>query len=686
MSFSPIRNRYYFAFDFVALMVTPLIALWLRFESATWFQSHLDLVVAYTIPLIAIRLGIASAFHMYRRLWNYASAMDIKFIAGTVGFSTVAALAWGAVCIPIIAPHLGRFPLSAIILDSILFGCMLVAPRLFARAGFSASRGKKRGAAKRAIIIGAGQTGKIIAKELLTNPESQLVPMAFLDDNPSIHGKRLYNLPVAGGIDTLAATLKMYKAKDVVIAIPSAAGGVIRQIVRSATEVGVHTHTVPSLTEILAQPSSVNTLREVRIEDLLRREPIRTELKSVRNLITDKVVLVTGAGGSIGSELCRQIGRLAPRTLVILGHGENSIFETQHELRRTMPDLHVIPVIADIRNRSRIMKAFAQHQPFSVFHAAAHKHVPLMEENVPEAITNNVAGTRNVVQAAAIHGSRHFVLISSDKAVRPTSVMGATKRVAEQVVQTAAAEYGLNFVSVRFGNVLGSRGSVVPTFLRQIRSGGPVTITHPEMRRYFMTIPEAVQLVLQAGALGEGGEVFVLDMGEPIKIVDLATDIIRLSGLEVGSDIQIQFTGMRPGEKMYEEMFFSSESATPTGHQKILRARAVEVAPNTKARIDAMLESAYDITSSLRLKAMLKDLVPGYNTPDLGEVETLRAAGAAAEAAAESLVAEDQLTWSVTPEEKRAAQGGRGAGSRITSEVPAVPLPTAKGADVRLPS
>lgn len=617
LSLTPLRNRYYFIGDAIALLVTPLIALWLRFENFSWVETHATLVLAYILPLMVGRLAIGSLFHMYRRLWHHASGLDIKYIVGTSAASGMLALIWGYSILPIALPQsAARFPLSAILLDSLLFSVALVLPRALARSGVLRDRGKRKKGTKPAIIVGAGQTGKIIAKELLTNPESQLCPVAFLDDDTTIHGKRLYNLPVEGSIEMLPGILKKLKIKDVVIAIPSAAGQVIRQIVRASTESGAYTHTVPSLTEILAQPSSATTLREVRIEDLLRRAPIQTDLKAVSRLVTDQTVLVTGAGGSIGSELCRQIARLAPARLILLGHGENSIFETLHELRKMVPDVPVIPVIADIRNRERIMKIFSDYNPFSVFHAAAHKHVPLMEENVAEAITNNVSGTRNVVQASAINGARHFVLISSDKAVRPTSVMGATKRVAEQIVQTAAEEYGLNFVSVRFGNVLGSRGSVVPTFLRQIRSGGPVTVTHPEMRRYFMTIPEAVQLVLQAGAIGYGGEVFVLDMGDPIRIVDLASDIIRLSGLEVGADVEIQYTGMRPGEKMYEEMFFSSESASPTGHEKILRARAVEVSPKAMERIEAMLEIAWHSGNPRQLRSILHEIVPGYTNGD----------------------------------------------------------------------
>jgi FlaA1/EpsC-like NDP-sugar epimerase len=339
---------------------------------------------------------------------------------------------------------------------------------------------------------------------------------------------------------------------------------------------------------------------------------VETDLASVAALATGETVLVTGAGGSIGSELCRQIARLAPDRLVLVGHGENSIFDVLHELQGAFPDIEVTPVIADVRDRGRIGHIFRQFHPHAVFHAAAHKHVPLMEENVVEAITNNIIGTRNVVDAAVECGTRHFVLISTDKAVRPTSVMGATKRIAELIVHRAAVTNRRNFVSVRFGNVLGSRGSVVPTFLKQIRAGGPVTVTHPEMRRYFMTIPEAVQLVLQAGALGRGGEVFVLDMGEPVRVVDLATDLIRLSGLEVGRDVQISFTGMRPGEKLYEEMFFGGEHVTPTNHAKVLRANNMTLDFDIEPILSELHVASEQAGNDDRIRVLLHKLVPGF--------------------------------------------------------------------------
>jgi FlaA1/EpsC-like NDP-sugar epimerase len=331
-------------------------------------------------------------------------------------------------------------------------------------------------------------------------------------------------------------------------------------------------------------------------------------------MATGETVLITGAGGSIGSEMCRQLARLAPSRLILLGHGENSIFDIRQELCEAHADIKIIPVIADVRDAARMLSVFRTYRPHAVFHAAAHKHVPLMEDNVVEAITNNVAGTLNVVDAALDTGVDHFVLISTDKAVRPTSVMGATKRIAELIVQHAALKHDRNFVSVRFGNVLGSRGSVVPTFMRQIRAGGPVTVTHPEMQRYFMTIPEAVQLVLQAGALGRGGEVFLLDMGEPIKIVDIATDLIRLSGLSVGTDIEIRFTGMRSGEKLYEEMFFSAENVISTHHPKVLRARNGILPEGTMRRVDALTRAALSLgLGDDELRQQLRDLVPDFH-------------------------------------------------------------------------
>jgi FlaA1/EpsC-like NDP-sugar epimerase len=426
---------------------------------------------------------------------------------------------------------------------------------------------------------------------------------------------------VHGSLDQIRDLVLRYDVEEVIIAMPRASGQVVRQVVKAAMEAGVTTRTVPGISDIISGRVAVASLRQVEIQDLLRREPIQTDLEQVRVLATGETVLVTGAGGSIGSELCRQLARLEPAQVLVMGHGENSIFDVMAELAERYPNTDAVPIIGDIRDRERMRRVFEKYRPYAVFHAAAHKHVPLMEENVAEAITNNILGTRNIAELSAEYGVEHFVLISTDKAVRPTNIMGATKRVAEQIVQEVAEMTGRNFVAVRFGNVLGSRGSVVPTFLRQIQSGGPVTVTHPEMRRYFMTIPEAVQLVLQAGAIGKGGEVFVLDMGEPVRIVDLATDLIRLSGLEVGADIEVRFTGTRAGEKLYEELFFDSESALPTDHPKVLRAKNGSLALGLSAVVDLLVEAAAGGAEDEQLRVLLQRLVPDFGTGATEEVE-----------------------------------------------------------------
>jgi FlaA1/EpsC-like NDP-sugar epimerase len=403
-----------------------------------------------------------------------------------------------------------------------------------------------------------------------------------------------------------------YHVAEVLIAMPSASGATVREVVKAATAAGVQTRTLPAFSDIISGRLQPGALRDVEIQDLLRREPVKIDLNRIQDLVTERTVLVTGAGGSIGSELCRQVCALEPTRLVLLGHGENSIFSIQQELAGHFPHIPLSAVIADVKNAAQMARAFEVYEPSTVFHAAAHKHVPLMEENLAEAVLNNVLGTRNVVEAAVVARVDHLVLVSTDKAVRPTSVMGATKRVAEQIVQSMAEEHQRNLVAVRFGNVLGSRGSVVPTFLQQIRAGGPVTVTHPEMKRYFMTIPEAVQLVLQAGAQGKGGEVFVLDMGEPVKIAELAADLIRLSGKEVGRDIEIRFSGTRPGEKLYEELFFSAEHALPTEHPKVLRAKNAALPAGVSTVINDLIAAAQEAWEDEELRALLRRLVPDY--------------------------------------------------------------------------
>jgi len=608
------RNRHLFLLDAASLVITPIIAFAVRYESFDWVGQNPRFVFPYLVLAGILRLVVFYNLGMYRRLWRHASIGELKqiLVAGGVAATVTAILAFWI--LP--GSHITetRLPFSVVFIDGFLTTAAIGLPRLLARTiRLGNKRRRHHEPGRPALIVGAGDTAKMVAKELLANSSLGFEPIGFVDDDPTKQNHMLLELPIMGPLSSIKSIVEQHGVSELIIAMPSARGDVVRKVVRAGLDCGIPTLTVPSLPELISAKSNGTSLREVEIQDLLRRDPIETDLASVAELATGETVLITGAGGSIGSELCRQIARLAPTRIVLVGHGENSIFDILHELREDFADVVMIPVIADVRDRKRIAAIFKTHKPHAVFHAAAHKHVPLMEENVIEAITNNIFGTLNVVDSALDSGCEHFVFISTDKAVRPTSVMGATKRVAELIVQHAAMKYDRNFVSVRFGNVLGSRGSVVPTFLRQIRSGGPVTVTHPEMQRYFMTIPEAVQLVLQAGALGRGGEVFLLDMGEPIRIVEIATDLIRLSGLTVGTDIQIKFTGIRSGEKLYEEMFFSAENVLTTDHPKVLRARNGILPDGVMRRIESLVGAAEAEHPEEELKKLLRALVPDFH-------------------------------------------------------------------------
>jgi FlaA1/EpsC-like NDP-sugar epimerase len=609
---SPLRNRYLFLLDTALFAAAILVAYALRFEGFVWTPGHTRTAMVYLAVAVPLKLFIFYSCGLYRRLWRYAGVADLERIVNASTISGLAAAFLGALVLPMLGLTTLRVPLSILFMDAFLTAAAATGPRLLVRILGRHNQRRRLEDAQRVLIVGAGSAGEMIVRELLANPQLGLNPIGFVDDDVSKHGHRMADLPVFGPLSTIQDVVSIHNVGEVVIAMPRAPGALVREVVRAALEAGIKTRTVPAMYDILSGKIAVAQLREVEIQDLLRRDPIQTDLELVRELATGETVLVTGAGGSIGSELCRQLARLEPAQILLLGHGENSIFDVLHELAERFPRIALVPVIADIRDRERLRQVFERYKPYAVFHTAAHKHVPLMEENIAEAVTNNVLGTKNVSDLSAEFGVEHLVLISTDKAVRPTNVMGATKRVAEQIVQQVAEVQNRNFVAVRFGNVLGSRGSVVPTFLRQIRAGGPVTITHPEMRRYFMTIPEAVQLVLQAGALGRGGEVFVLDMGEPVKIVDLATDLIRLSGLEVGQDVEIRFTGTRPGEKLYEELFFNSENAIATEHPKVLRAKNGALPQGLSTVVDMLIEAAQRGWSDEELRALLTRLVPDY--------------------------------------------------------------------------
>jgi FlaA1/EpsC-like NDP-sugar epimerase len=617
------RNRGFFISDLLLLPVAAAVSFAARYEGH-WSPEVPTLFKAFALSAIPLKLVVLYALGMYRRLWRYASVSDLEVLISAAAACGVIDVALGSFILPQMGLVPYRLSHAVVLLDACLTAVVVGVPRLAIRIAARRDRRERRDDAQRAIIVGAGVAGGMIVRELVENPQLGLLPVAVLDDDPRKHGLRLHNVPVVGAISRLPEVAAAVLAADVVIAMPSAPGRTIRAIVREASGAGLTTRTVPGLYELLSGEKRVDALRQIEIQDLLRREPIKTDLAQVASLVTGKVVMVTGAGGSIGSELCRQLARLGPAKIVAVGRGENSIFDLLQEFSRIFPRVRMEPVIADVRDEARMAAVVAGYRPFSVFHAAAHKHVPLMEANVAEAVLNNVLGTRNLVTQCVEHDVEHFVLISTDKAVRPTSVMGATKRIAEHLVHQCAVQRKSKYVSVRFGNVLGSRGSVVPTFMRQIADGGPVTITHPDMTRYFMTIPEAVQLVLQAAALGTQGEVFVLDMGEPVRVFDLASDLIRLSGLEPGVDIDVNFTGTRPGEKLYEELFFKGAHVSPTDHPKILRARDAESANESAEDIERLINLARANRSVGQIRRMIRELVPEYTGQmHTGEFDTV---------------------------------------------------------------
>ncbi|HPC06575.1 MAG TPA: nucleoside-diphosphate sugar epimerase/dehydratase, partial [Anaerolineaceae bacterium] len=569
-----IRNRYILIGDIGLILISVFGSYVLRLELGPAFTFYLPSAFWMLGISLLIKPIVYSFFGLYRRLWVYASVQELKqiIVAVTsaslmVAILTIAFFSFG---------FFTGFPRSVLIIDWLLsiflVGGLRFSMRVVAENLSVASVTPKIAHTRRALIIGAGDAGAIVAREMQKNPQINLLPVGFLDDNPAKQKQQIYGIPVIGTIDDLSKVLDSHRVSEVIIAIPSAPGNVVRKVADVCRVKGVPFRTMPGIYELLGGKVNINRLREVEITDLLRREPTQVQDDKVGTVISGKTVMVTGAGGSIGSELCRQISRWGPSELLLLGHGENSIFEVLMELKENYPSLPILPIICDIRDYPRLNAIFRQHRPQVVFHAAAHKHVPLMEVNVEDAVSNNILGTKNVVNAAIESGVDQLVMISTDKAIRPVNVMGATKRLAELLVLDAANRTGKEFSVVRFGNVLGSRGSVVPLFKRQIARGGPITVTHPDMKRYFMTIPEAVYLVLQAASLCQSGETFVLNMGQQVRIMDLAEDLIRLSGLQPGKDIEIVFSGIRPGEKLSEDLWDDGHPFISTDHPDIYKA------------------------------------------------------------------------------------------------------------------
>jgi FlaA1/EpsC-like NDP-sugar epimerase len=545
-------------------------SLLLRFDGVVP-EHYIQLYLRYGFFLSAIALIVFTSFNLYNNLWQYASIYEIINIVMAVSLFTF--ISW---VFFLLVP--GTLPRSIFVMVWCILLISVGGIRLIRRFRypwrqfFTRHNGKS---SYNLLIIGAGQAGSLVIKELFDHPELGS-PAAILDEDPLKKGCRIHGVPVVGTLQDLDKAVTKYHVNEILVAIPSAPETEVRRILYQCKETGCKLKRLPGIFSIIDGKISIRQMRDVNIADLLGRPEVSLDMDSICSYIQDQVVLVTGAGGSIGSELCRQIAGFAPKQLVMLDNYENNLYQLQLELLHTFPQLQLNTLIGSVQDEMRIDSILAKYQPQVIFHAAAHKHVPLMEDSPSEAIKNNIFGTINVAKSADRHNVRKFIFISTDKAVNPTSVMGASKRVAEMAIQQINKFSKTKFAAVRFGNVLGSNGSVIPIFQKQIARGGPVTVTHPEITRYFMTIPEAAQLVIQAGALAQGGEVFILDMGEPIKILDLAKDLIALSGYKPDVDIKIQFTGLRPGEKMYEELLLDKETADKTSHDKIFICRSSE--------------------------------------------------------------------------------------------------------------
>ena len=625
-----IRNRYLLIGDIFLSLVSVLASYLIRLELIAIFPTYQYSLIWMLGLAVVVKPLVYYLFGIYRRLWRYASIRELVLILSAV---TVASMVVSGAMIGLFAAGMFYgFPRSVLVIDWLLsmafVGGLRFIFRIMAETSSSAASNTKLIPRRKkwVLVVGAGDAGAMVVRELQKNPQLGIKPIGFLDDNPAKQDSKIHGVPVLAPLDQIGHILDTQHVDEVIIAIPSAGGMVLRRVADVCRQHGIPFRTMPGIYELLGGDVSVSRLREVDIADLLRREPVKMDTEALGEVLADRVVMVTGAGGSIGSELCRQIARLHPKKLLMLGHGENSIFSALLTLKERFPTLDLVPIIADVRDQPRLAVVFDRWHPEVIFHTAAHKHVPLMESNIEEAVTNNILGTRNIVQSALAHEVQRLVMISTDKAIRPVNVMGATKRMAEMLVLDAARLYGKAFTVVRFGNVLGSRGSVVPRFKRQIAAGGPVTVTHPEMKRYFMTIPEAVHLVLQASALSEGGENFILDMGQPVKILDLAEDLIRLSGLEPGKDIEIVFSGIRPGEKLSEDLWDHGFAYSPTAHPDIHRvdSEGVITSEDLVAVVDQLIALAREGRQE-EIISLLSDTIPGASIhaqePDLNMVE-----------------------------------------------------------------
>jgi FlaA1/EpsC-like NDP-sugar epimerase len=610
-----------FAHDLLMILLAWLGAYWLRFNleaipATHWRQALL------LLPVVWLSQGAMFwYFGLYRGIWRFASIPDLMRI-----MKAVAAGLLVAATVSFLLTRLEDVPRSVFVFDGILLVFFLGGPRFAYRwwkdrhlYHWLNDRRITDGDSKRALIVGAGMAGEMLARDMLRDHFSPFRPVAFVDDDRKKAGKEIHGLPVVGDVERLPELVERYGAELILIALPSATSRQIRRVVEICEGTGLPFRTLPRMQDIVSGQATVKDLRNVKIEDLLGREPVKLDWEAIGRGISGKTVLVTGGGGSIGAELSRQIARLKPARLVVFEQSEYNLYSIELELRNKFTTLPLATVLGDVCDAVAVEHCLTAHKPNVIFHAAAYKHVPLLEDQVRPAVANNIFGTRTVATLASRLGCESFVLISTDKAVNPGNIMGVTKRIAEMLCQDLNARTRTRFITVRFGNVLGSSGSVVPLFQEQIARGGPVTVTHPEVTRYFMTIPEACQLILQAGAIGKGGEIFALDMGEPVKIAYLAEQLIRLSGKTPGEDVEIVYTGLRPGEKLFEELFHDAEKPADTGHPKIHLARCRQVDAATLEKSLSGLATACQGADAKRILELLSELVPeGVQNRDSG--------------------------------------------------------------------
>ena len=596
--------------DITLLSISLFLAYYLRFDLSAESipKSFSDNVLMLLVVSVVLKIAVFIPFKLYKSLWRYAGMYELVsvFLASVITNGILFAY---IAFVERLAPR-SIFVIAGMI-DVFFIGGSRLVYRLYRRLVLG--RVIKIDNLKRVLVFGAGDAGAMIAKEMELHPELKYKLIAFMDDSPDKIGRKVNGIPILGGVEDVSDIVDKKSIDEIILAIPSAKPAVINNIYEQCSKTSCKVKILPSMSQLIDETIMLKKIKDVDIEDLLGRDPVMVDLENVAGYLGGKVVLVTGGGGSIGSELCRQIASYGPKRLLMLDNYENNLYSILNELNAKYPELDNVPIIANVRELERLSEIFNEYKPSIIFHAAAHKHVPLMESHPEEAIKNNVFGTWNVASCADKYKADRFVLISTDKAVNPTNVMGATKRIAEMIIQALNTKSKTEYVAVRFGNVLGSNGSVIPLFKEQIEHGGPVTVTHPDITRFFMTIPEAVQLVIQAGAMAEGGEIFVLDMGEPVKIMDLAKNLIRLSGFEPNEDIDIEITGLRPGEKLYEELLMNEEGLKATRHNKIFVAQPLHTDYELlKRELEILNQKVYKTCDHTEIKEYVKVLVPTY--------------------------------------------------------------------------